>query len=474
MSLPDGRRHIAIIGGGCTGVITALNLLKTLPATRATVTIIEPRAVLGAGLAYSSLDGTHRVNVPAEGMTVLEEEPGAFLAWLRETGRLADDPAIQDEEGNHYPRRALFGAYLDQLIRRVAAEPGRAVFRHVQAAALTVSRAGTGYDIMASNGALLHADLVVLAVSHPPPAIPAPFGALAGAPGFFANPWDGVLGARIGRHDRVLLIGTALTAMDVVASLSAHGHEGEIIAISRRGLVSRGWCRRTDEKLGDFGSAPNQTALGLLRQVKAALRHAKTVGLGPEAVLLSLRTQNQKIWAGLMPEERLRFLRHLRVFWDAHRYRTAPQVGNVAARRRAEGSFTPLAARALAAGVQHGRLYVTLQPRGGQAPSDELFDAVVNCTGPDHRNVTVTNPALAGLAAQGLIRADDYGLGLETDEAANALNAQGGKVADLFVAGPLARGRFGEITGLSQVMCHAAFVAGQVAALCEEQLAGAA
>jgi uncharacterized NAD(P)/FAD-binding protein YdhS len=74
------------------------------------------------------------------------------------------------------------------------------------------------------------------------------------------------------------------------------------------------------------------------------------------------------------------------------------------------------------------------------------------------------NPAYATLARPGLIRADATGLGLEVDELSRAIGADCRGNPTLFVAGPLARGRFGELMGLPQLAEHAEAVALQVAA----------
>ena len=67
-------------------------------------------------------------------------------------------------------------------------------------------------------------------------------------------------------------------------------------------------------------------------------------------------------------------------------------------------------------------------------------------------------PALASLARSGLLQADRVGLGLEVDAGSRAVGPDGVR-DDLLVAGPLARGRFGELMGLPQVSEHAAEVA---------------
>ncbi|MBX4413259.1 hypothetical protein K4G92_23035, partial [Mycobacterium tuberculosis] len=57
--------------------------------------------------------------------------------------------------------------------------------------------------------------------------------------------------------------------------------------------------------------------------------YAAQQGLSWQVVLDAVRQQGQRIWQALSVAERQRFLRHLRHYWDVHRYRVAPQVAEV-------------------------------------------------------------------------------------------------------------------------------------------------
>ena len=54
---------IAILGGGLSGAAVAYHLARLDCAAR--IVVVEPRAELGRGLAYSATDPDHRLNVPA-------------------------------------------------------------------------------------------------------------------------------------------------------------------------------------------------------------------------------------------------------------------------------------------------------------------------------------------------------------------------------------------------------------------------
>ena len=69
--------HIVIIGGGFSGAAVAIELLRLAP-NGVRVTLLEPRQSPGAGVAYSTAEPTHRINVPAARMQLAGDEEGAF------------------------------------------------------------------------------------------------------------------------------------------------------------------------------------------------------------------------------------------------------------------------------------------------------------------------------------------------------------------------------------------------------------
>lgn len=452
--------HILIVGGGFSGATVALNLFRKLDRPAA-ITLLEPRALLGGGVAYSSADPAHRLNVPASRMLVLCEDPGAFETWFKTSGALLADPEALLEDGRIYPRRRVFGQYIDQLLRAAAVEPGPVSFRHIRAKAETVKAEGEGFAVTAANGAGLRADILVLAVSHPPPAIPAPLRPIAAAPRFIGNPWTPQALAGVERQGKVLIIGTALSTADVIASLKMQGHEGKILAVSRRGLVSRLRKMAQAVPYGDFTTDPSRTAIGLLRRARQTMAKAEASGSSWGAVIDAMRVQGLNIWSALPMQEKSRLLRHLRTFWDVHRYQVAPQLAAITEAQCQAGNLTLRAARIEAARLEGGDMQVQLRFRG-ESPVWETFDAVINCTGPDHAHVIQTNPVLTSLHQAGLIAPDPFGLGLQTDLAARAVNAAGNPHPHLYVSGPLARAAFGELMGLPQVSQHAALVAEEI------------
>jgi uncharacterized NAD(P)/FAD-binding protein YdhS len=83
--------HVVIVGGGFSGAAVAIHLLRLAPVG-VRVTLLEPREVPGAGVAYSTTEPSHRINVPAARMQLAGEEEGAFDRWYRSQPAFADDP----------------------------------------------------------------------------------------------------------------------------------------------------------------------------------------------------------------------------------------------------------------------------------------------------------------------------------------------------------------------------------------------
>ncbi|MBB3937051.1 FAD/NAD(P)-binding protein [Aureimonas phyllosphaerae] len=457
---------LAIIGGGFTGAAVAYHLARSPARRRAQIVVVEPREVLGAGLAYSTRDPAHRINVPADRMSLDTQDPDAFARWLRATGTIADDPDAVSASGQAFPQRGLFGRYVADALAPFVAS-GRIVHRRTAAEAIARRPDGT-FDVALADG-VLHADLLVVATTHPPPAVPAALRALSGDPRFVVDPGEpGVLDS-VPRDARVLVVGSGLTAADMVASLDRRGHRGPILMLSRNGLRSRGHAPSAVEPFGDFTSAPARTVRELTRNTRYAIDEAAAMGISWHAVLDALRTGGPTIWSALPERERRQLVRRLRSFWDVHRFRIAPQVAAVLDRAQGEGRLRLVAASLVSSQSGHAGLTVAYRPRGGRAIENRDFDIVVNTTGPAHRAVVEREP-VRSLFEAGLIDLDRVGLGLHVDAEHRALRRDGSVVPGLFIAGPLARGTFGELMGLPQVTAHAELVAhilGQQLEACE-------
>lgn len=457
------RPTIAIIGGGFTGAAIAWHLARAGVAPSSRIVVVEPRDTIGAGLAYSATDPTFRINVPAAKMSLDAADLGDFQAWLDATDAVADDPAATLADGRVFPGRAVFGAYVAD---RLAPALASGLVEHVKAAAAFVERDPRGgYRIALGEEGYLDADLLILAVTHPPPAPPAVLAkALDGHPRFVSDTTaPGALDG-VRPRDRVLVVGTGLTGADIIASLDARGHAGPILAVSRRGLRSRGHAPAAYPARGDFTSRPEPTARALLAAIRRELGDAREAGETWHPVFDALRSQGPAIWAALTVEERRRLVRHLRPFWDVHRFRIAPQVEAVLERRLTEGTLAIEAASIVAVRIEGKEMVVTLRPRRGGNACEQRFDAVLIATGPAHGGILASHPLLTSLRALGLIRPDPVGLGIDTAPDGSAVAASGETVPDIIVAGPLARATFGELMGLPEVAAYAGFIAERAAA----------
>jgi uncharacterized NAD(P)/FAD-binding protein YdhS len=424
------------------------------------ITVIEPRPFLGGGVAYSSEEPSHRVNVSAVRMSLVPDDPEHFQRWLSLSGEVERDPDAVWRNGDIFPRRRVFGRYVAEQLAPFV-ETGAVRHFRDQAQEMRRNRGGEGWTVI-TPGQSIAADAVILAMTHPSPDIPAALWPIVGAPGFVADAYARDALGSIAPGASVMIVGSGLTSADTVAELDRRGHRGQILAVSRHGLRSRGHPDVRGAPFGDFTSTPAATALALLARVRSTLAAADTAGVNWQSVFDQLRLQGPVLWSALRVDERTRLVRRLRAFWDVHRFRIAPQVEAVLDRRRAEGIFDNIAASLVASIPDGDRLVVSLRRRGRKQIETMHFDIVINTTGPAHGKALKTNPALRSLADAGLIRVDRHGLGIATGLDSRAIGPDGDPLHGLFVAGPLARGTFGELMGQPEVARHAQAVASEI------------
>lgn len=464
--------RVVIAGGGYSAVAFVCQWLAAIrmrggSLAAFTIVMVEPRDSLGAGVAYSTSDVDHRVNAPAIGHIALASNPPDFQDWFLANGGLEQDPDARRGEAL-FPRRRVFAEYLAQRIRPYQL---CGLVRHWRDSVDFVQIADSqgSLTVRLSGGVHLQADLFVIATGHLP--VPAPAFVTAAAqtsPAWVQQPWQPDLLRTIEHNARVLLIGTGLTAADVMATLARHGHRGMVRSVSRRGLrpqrlppppdngiapapILERLRQPVPQFLRDTGGPT--TVRGLLRALRARIAQDAAAGRGWYDAFDDLRDALHRLWPELSAADQRRFQRHLKPWYDTYRYRMPPQTAEIIMHAEDEGRFSPMAARVLRVDKdgQPG-LLVTLQPRGSEHVSIERFDRVINCTGPGQQ--PALSPLFRTLLDHGLARVHPSGMGLDVDRYASLVDNRGVANPGIRVIGPPATGAFGDSIGAVFICAH--------------------
>ena len=453
--VPD-RPRVVIVGGGFAGAAFAVHLLHAAEGP-VDVVLVEPRAELGRGLAYGTDDPAHRINVPSCKMSVFAEDPHHFTRWLSASGERAVDPQGESAGRWHFSRRQAFGRYMTATLQQAlgAAVPGTRL-RHVRARAIAVQPAATGMpaQVYLESGGAIPATRVVLAASHERPALPWRLDPDTRAhPGLIRDPWTIGPLAEIDPDAPVTVLGTGLTMADVVSGLLTRGHRGAIHAVSRRGQLPRPHAA-FDPKADFAGHGLPADARAGLRQLRRLIAAEASAGRDWQLAVDGARAQAEASWRGWSAAEQAKALRHLRAWWDVHRYRLAPQVHGTLRAARERGALTIHAGRIQAIARDGVRLALHVRPRGGGAARVLSADAVVNCMGPASDITRSPNPAVRSLLDTGAAVPDAHRLGLSVDPGYRLIDAAGRADPHLRAVGPLTRGVFWEVVGVPELSAH--------------------
>jgi uncharacterized NAD(P)/FAD-binding protein YdhS len=453
--------RVLVVGGGASGVLTAARVMDTTSARPAHVTIVEPGPRLAAGVAYSTEDPDHLLNVRASMMSADPSDPDDLVRWISRRGT--------DDRDAFVPRRDYRDYLLDHLERAVAgASAGSVEVRRDRVVGLSLTPTGSCRVRLESGGEEV-ADHVVLAIGNPPPAVPAPLDELDGHRAWVADPWaPGALGRLRGAR-RALLVGTGLTMVDVAITLGRDGPpDVELIGLSRQGLLPSahivGQAHRPIRVVDLDRDGEDMDAL--VERVRARTERGDGAEYPDEdwrEVIDAIRPFANALWRRWDPRQQERFLQQVLRHWDVHRHRMSP----------------PTAAR-LADLLEQGRLRVCTGQVHSVHPLDDdrvrlelttpdgatnvTVDAVVNCTGPGRPWATPANPVVADLFARGLARPDPHGLGLDTTPEGFLVGDDGTVTPRVMVIGPPRRGTLFETTAVPELRSQALHIADHIAA----------
>ena len=163
-------KHIAIVGGGFSGLMTAVNLAR-LSRRPLQVTVINCRCPAGRGVAHGTRRPEHLLNVAARNMSAFRDEPDHFLRWLRTRSEFDTLPEIELRE--RFIPRMVYGDYLRSIKHHhLQSADGLTPIKteFVAGEVLDIQPAGDTAVIRLANSTTLEANRVVLATGNEPPA----------------------------------------------------------------------------------------------------------------------------------------------------------------------------------------------------------------------------------------------------------------------------------------------------------------
>ncbi|MET7365619.1 FAD/NAD(P)-binding protein [Streptomyces sp. NPDC005566] len=419
---------IAIVGAGAA----AVGLLDSLAATAhspGAITVFEPSPHLWRGRPYGPDLDTVLVNAPPAIMSIRHLDFGHYAAWLGSRGTAH----LDERMGQPLVPRALYGEYLAHTAERAVAalrEEGWQV-RIINARVIEVTRSGAGWSLRTENGHGHEADHVALCVGG---GTPQDHYGLGGAPDFVGDPYPLARTLdRVPAGSNIAVIGSGLTAVDVVVSLVARGHTGPITLLSRSGMLPHVWQRPvahrpqhvTAERVTalhrQHGAVSLEHLAGLMRaeladrgedfeafvaellasgtedpvrRLRAQLAAVDDPGIGRRVLQETAHSVGPHAWRFMPEADRLRLWRHFRMVTSV----ASPMVPVNAATmmRLLDSGQLTVASGVRRIGVADGVFRV----HGGGG--ERTFDVAVNAVNPPPRSIPRgAGPSVASLLADG-------------------------------------------------------------------------
>jgi uncharacterized NAD(P)/FAD-binding protein YdhS len=464
--MPDTstQPHIAIIGAGFSGLMTAIHLIKNATAPL-TIYLINNKATFGRGAAYSTQSYKHLLNVPTAKMSALADDPTHFLDWALK------QPAYQginkDALGKTFLPRRLFGQYIASIWEETLAQKREDIqVNMVYDTATDIEQNNGKYSIKLKAHPAIQADRVVLATGNEAPGNPPIANSkFYESKAYIKNPWLYDVTGQMKPGQDIMIIGNGLTTVDQVISIMESGYKGIVHTISPHGfaiLPHRFSHIEYKDFINEVKEPYNFDALFKLGHKH--FRRLYRVGISAEPIIDSFRPHTQKIWQSFSQEDKKAFLDKFKSTWNTIRHRLAPHLYDYIQGLRIEGRLVVHTGRLVdIAETEQGALVKIQEQQTGTEKSIQV-GLVLNCTGP-HMDISRSEDALLrSMAGKGMIRPDSMRIGMDVTAKWTLINKDGKENPTLYTLGGNLRGLLWETTAIPELKVQSALLARQIVA----------
>lgn len=441
-------RRIIIVGGGVSGHLVLINLLRNNIQEDTEIVLVEKRGPDWLGLAYSTEQSNHFLNVPAGNMSAFSDNRDHFADWLR--------------KGHHkytatsfVPRR-LYRKYIFDTLRALMENKGRCCkVKFIQEEAVDLDMQNNA--LLFNESGSLRFNALILAIGGSSQGyLPLADTAYITAGNYYHSSWEDHLYEQLPKMDSVLIIGTGLTMVDTLSRLYSMGHAGSVYALSRHGLLPSvhqetiSYPNRWKE-LEFLDNVP-----GIYSIIKKHIRAAREKGFDWRDVMDSLRPYTSLIWRQLPIQEKKRFMVHLRHYWDRARHRMPRDSMEVIEQMKERGQLKIIAGKITGISTIPGAgSEVLYKARGEQETYSLKAGVIINCTGPASNYADVNNPFVKNLMSAGILVPDELNLGITCSPDGLVIHKDGTVSECLFIIGAPAKGVLWETTAVPEIRIQA-------------------
>ncbi len=306
------NKKLAVIGGGASAALLLGHLADYDSAKDITVDIYDRTGRFARGVAYSTEHDCHLLNVRVSNMSAYQEDKEHFAEWA----------ALQGYGPLDFVPRKKYGEYLQSVLSNARQIINTEL---IEDDVLSSQKSGRHYAIETASHGIKKYDHVVLASGNVRPLHPKVDGVVSS---YYDDPWCADF-KKILAAKEVALIGSGLTAVDMVLALHAKGYAGKILIFSRNSLLPAPHVMPVPFQPFLNKDEERQSPLQLLRLIRHTVQNADVPW---QSVIDSLRASTNTIWQNWSETERRQFSRRLMTFWNIHRHRMAPEIAEIVKR----------------------------------------------------------------------------------------------------------------------------------------------
>jgi len=431
-------KTIAVIGGGVSGALVVLNILKQ--SDRAIhILWFDAKNAFCKGLAYSTDEDVHLLNVRASNMSVFVDEPVHFVNWLTQQ-------QLPFSSQDFVPR-TIYGLYVLSTFNELKESNATVKITCLAEEVIAINKNGDDYLISAKED--YRAQQVVLAFGNFLPAHPRSIHTdFQQSHRYFQNAFSSQVVKYAINQESVLIVGSGLTMIDVVLSLKKHEYTGKITAISPHGYLPQAHIENPlPATVLYINDQQTYTLLQLFSLVNQRLKFARANQLSVHSVIDALRPHLQRLWLGFSLEDKQQFLRHLRHKWGVARHRAASQSMQVVNELLNTNQLELIRGRVN--DITSNETGFDIQYSNRQQEFNRLKTSVlINCTGPESNFEKVEFPLIKQLLQAKIICTDALKYGIEA-------SVNGEIAPNLYTIGPPLKGILWESTAVPEIRVQA-------------------